>query len=436
MRRVTGSAGVPGPTNASAGTHWRWAPLGCTGCSRSSGPRSPDTARRSIPALTSSRRTGSAAANVLQAPSTNSTTALTPAGQDLRGIPRLLSLPARPVRHLRDESTDPELRERFLKADTGSVLDCLRNGELQPGADRPRRLRTGRRRYQGPDGDRVAVDGEALGRTQRPPQRPDGRADPALQARQRHARPLQRDRRRPAVRRHARHAGRRGISHDAAGVRVTLADGTVDTANAVVVTVPIGALSNSTSPPRCPSAQQDVIARARTRSASRSGSRSTATTRSSPAHPATPDLVACAARSSSKTRTPPSWSASAPTTTAIDLDDIDSAQKAINVWRTRPRGHRLRRPRLGRRQVVRPDLGHAEVRPVLQRLEPVPGVLDASANSPAQTSPAAGTASSSTARSSRASRPPASSSRSSGDRVCGSRAGAVIAPARFVVCGH
>ena len=36
--------------------------------------------------------------------------------------------PHDPLAILRDESTDPELRERFLAADTGSVLDCLRDG--------------------------------------------------------------------------------------------------------------------------------------------------------------------------------------------------------------------------------------------------------------------------------------------------------------------
>ena len=281
--------------------------------------------------------------------------------------------PHDPLAILRDESTDPELRERFLAADTGSVLDCLRDGtHTQEEID-------------------LADSYWSAGF-----QGPTATASPLMAkhwaALSDHRSSLMDEQTLRFKLVHGMRGLYRSIAADlhcditlgtpvadlhADGVRVTLADGTVDTANATIVTVPIGALRTSISPALTP-ASSTWWTRARTRSASRSGSRSPVSTRSSPAHRAITRSRCCAARSSSKTRTPPSSSASAPTTTRSSSTTSPRRRRRSTCAR-RPRGHRLRRPRLGRRPVVRPDLGHAEVRPVLQRLEPLSGVLDASA---------------------------------------------------------
>jgi len=49
------------------------------------------------------------------------------------------------------------------------------------------------------------------------------------------------------------------VDHDADGVRVTLADGTVDTADAAIVTIPIGALRNVDFSPAMTPAQQHLV---------------------------------------------------------------------------------------------------------------------------------------------------------------------------------
>ncbi|MUL83515.1 MULTISPECIES: NAD(P)/FAD-dependent oxidoreductase [unclassified Mycolicibacterium] len=165
--------------------------------------------------------------------------------------------PHDPLWVMRDESAGTELRERFLKADTGSVLDCLRNGEhSQEQIDLADSYWSAA--YQGPtatasplmakhwaslsDHRSSLMDEQTLRFKLVKGMRGlytaiagDLRTEIKLNA------PVQR------------------IEHGADGARVTLEDGTTDSADAVVVTVPIGALRHVDFAPALPESQQEVV---------------------------------------------------------------------------------------------------------------------------------------------------------------------------------
>ena len=239
--------------------------------------------------------------------------------------------PHDPFAIMTDESTSPELREHFLKADTGSVLDCLRNGEYsQEQIDLADSYWSAA--YQGPTATAsplMAKHWAALS---------DHRG--ALMDEQ--------------TLRFKLVNGMRGlysaiaadlrcgvqldtavssIAHDQSGVRVTLADGTTQSADAVVVTVPIGALKHVEFSPALPVGQQDVI---------REGSNSVgfkiwikieghhSIIAGAPGdHPIS--LMRSEKFLDDENATILVGFGS--DHTAIELDDIASAQKAINVWR-------------------------------------------------------------------------------------------------------
>ncbi|HEY5853114.1 MAG TPA: NAD(P)/FAD-dependent oxidoreductase [Aldersonia sp.] len=165
--------------------------------------------------------------------------------------------PHDPLAILRDESTDPELRERFLAADSGSVLDCLRDGShTQEEIDLADSYWSAG--FQGPtatasplmakhwaslsDHRSSLMDEQTLRfklvhgmRGLYQSIAADLRCDIALGT--------------PVA----------AVSHDSDGVRVTLADGTVETAEAAIVTVPIGALKNVDFSPALADAQQHLV---------------------------------------------------------------------------------------------------------------------------------------------------------------------------------
>ncbi|OZG26410.1 amine oxidase [Williamsia sp. 1138] len=165
--------------------------------------------------------------------------------------------PHDPLALLSDADTDPSLRERFLRADTGSVLDCLREGEFsQMDIDladsywsagyqgstatasplmakhwaalsdhRSSLMDEQTLRFKLVDGMRGLYESIAG----------DLRADISLDT--------------PVVR----------INHSPSAVEVELADGTIVSADAVIVTAPIGALSQIHFEPPLADGQQKVI---------------------------------------------------------------------------------------------------------------------------------------------------------------------------------
>jgi monoamine oxidase len=185
-------------------------------------------------------------------------TALTPLQDKIfEGSREFFPYPHRPFAILDDDSTDTELRERFLKADTGSVLDCLRNGEFtQEQIDLADSYWSAA--YQGPtstasplmakhwaalsDHRSALMDEQTLRFKLVDGMR--GLYD-AIAADLRCQ--IQLD---TAV---------DGIAHDEKGVRVTLADGTIHCADAAIVTVPIGALKNLDFSPALADDQQQVV---------------------------------------------------------------------------------------------------------------------------------------------------------------------------------
>ncbi|MGC4963994.1 flavin monoamine oxidase family protein [Gordonia sp. DT218] len=165
--------------------------------------------------------------------------------------------PHDPFAILRDESTDPDLIERFRQADKGSVLDCLRDGSYtQEEIDLADSYWSAG--YQGPtatasplmakhwaslsDHRSSLMDEQTLRFKLTEGMRGlytsiagDLRADIALNS--------------PVA----------GVEHSTDGVRVTLSDGSVETADAVIVTAPIGALGNVDFSPALPAPAQCVI---------------------------------------------------------------------------------------------------------------------------------------------------------------------------------
>ncbi len=165
--------------------------------------------------------------------------------------------PHNPLALLEDDTADPELIERFRRADEGSVLDCLRDGGFtKEEIDLADSYWSAG--YQGPtstasplmakhwaalsDHRSSLMDEQTLRFKLTKGMRglyesiaSDLRADIELNT------PVER------------------ISHGPSGVEVLMADGTVESADAVIVTVPIGALSNIEFDPPLPHSQRKVV---------------------------------------------------------------------------------------------------------------------------------------------------------------------------------
>jgi monoamine oxidase len=184
--------------------------------------------------------------------------ALTPLQDKIfEGSREFFPYPHDPLAILHDESTSPELRDRFLKADTGSVLDCLRNGEYtQEQIDLADSYWSAG--YQGSTATASPLMAKHWASLS------DHRS--SLMDEQ--------------TLRFKLVKGMRGlydsiasdlrckisldtavdaINHDVSGASVTLSSGAVDSADAVILTAPIGALKNVDFDPALPSEQQDVV---------------------------------------------------------------------------------------------------------------------------------------------------------------------------------
>ncbi|OHU26765.1 amine oxidase [Mycobacteroides franklinii] len=184
--------------------------------------------------------------------------ALTPLQDKIfEGSREFFPYPHDPFAILNDESTDADLRARFLEADNGSVLDCLRNGEFsQEQIDLADSYWSAG--YQGPTASAsplMAKHWAALS---------DHRS--ALMDEQTMRFKLVRgmrglydsiaaDLRCPV---HLKTAVS-GVEHSDAGVRVTLANGFRQSADAVIVTAPIGALRNLKFSPDLSARQRRVL---------------------------------------------------------------------------------------------------------------------------------------------------------------------------------
>lgn len=173
------------------------------------------------------------------------------------GSREFFPFPHDPFYILNDPSTSPELRERFLAADTGSVIDCLRDGGFsQEEIDLAESYWSGA--SQGPtatcspmmakhwaslcDHRGDLLDEQTLGYKLEKGMKGlytaiagDVRAEIALNT------PVS------------------AIEYTDSNVRVTLSNGTVDVADAVIVTVPIGALKNIEFSPALNEAQQGLM---------------------------------------------------------------------------------------------------------------------------------------------------------------------------------
>jgi monoamine oxidase len=239
--------------------------------------------------------------------------------------------PHDPFALLRDESTSPQLRERFLKADAGSLLDCLRTGgysqEEIDVADafwsaacsgttstgsplmaknwgalsdhRSSLMDDQLILYKLENGMRGLYEAIAA----------DLRCDVALGT------PVQ------------------GIAHDPSGVRVTLANGATETADAAIVTAPIGALKNLRFSPALPADQQTVI-REKTNSVGakiwiKIEGRHAISAWAPSGYPLT--MVKSETFLDDEDAT--ILVGFGPDHTALELTNVKSAQQAINVWR-------------------------------------------------------------------------------------------------------
>ena len=258
--------------------------------------------------------------------------ALTPLQEKIfEGSREFFPYPHDPLAILNDESTSAELRERFLKADTGSVLDCLRNGDYsQEQIDLADSYWSAG--YQGPTATASPLMAKHWASLS------DHRS--ALMDEQTLRFKLVKGMRglydsiaadlRCGVK---LDTAVQSIEHDESGVRVTLASGAVETADAVIVTAPIGALKQLEFAPALSDDQQQVF---------REGSNSVgfkiwikvaghhSVIAGAPGnHPislmrsekflADEDATILVGFGSDHT--------------AIDLDSVESAQKAVDVWR-------------------------------------------------------------------------------------------------------
>ncbi|ANY22993.1 flavin monoamine oxidase family protein [Gordonia terrae] len=240
--------------------------------------------------------------------------------------------PHDPLAILRDPETDPELRERFLAADKGSVLDCLRNGDFtREEIDLADSYWSAG--YQGPtatasplmakhwaslsDHRSSLMDEQTLRFKLTNGMRGlydaiagDLRGEITLGT------PV------------------RSVAHDSHGARVTLATGEVVAADAVIVTAPIGALRTIEFSPALSAEQTELIASG-TNSVGfkiwiKVAGRHSVIAGAPGRHPISllrseyflddEDATILVGFGSDHT--------------AIDLDDVASAQKAVDVWRT------------------------------------------------------------------------------------------------------
>jgi monoamine oxidase len=258
--------------------------------------------------------------------------ALTPLQEKIfEGSREFFPYPHDPLAIMNDESTSPELRERFLKADTGSVLDCLRSGDYsQEQIDLADSYWSAG--YQGPTATASPLMAKHWASLS------DHRS--ALMDEQTLRFKLVNGMRglydsiaadlRCAV---ILNTAVQSIEHDESGVRVTLASGVVDAADAVIVTAPIGALKHLEFSPALSEDQQQVardgsnsvgfkiwikVAGHHSVIAGAPGNHPISLMRSEKFLPDEDATILVGFGSDH---------------TAIDLDDVESAQKAVDVWR-------------------------------------------------------------------------------------------------------
>jgi monoamine oxidase len=239
--------------------------------------------------------------------------------------------PHDPLAILRDASTPDDVRERFLKADTGSVLDCLRNGDFsQEQIDLADSYWSAA--YQGPTATAsplMAKHWAALSDHRSALMDEQTLRFKLVNGMRGLYTALANDLRCPV---HLNTPVAR-VDHDASGVRITLEDGRVDSADAVIVTVPIGALKHVEFSPALPESQQEVI---------REGSNSVGFKiwiKVEGHH----SIIAGAPGNNpiSLMRSEKFLDGENATIlvgfgsdhTTIDLEDIESAQRAVDVWR-------------------------------------------------------------------------------------------------------
>lgn len=165
--------------------------------------------------------------------------------------------PHDPMWILRDEATSTEVKENFLKADTGSVLDCLRNGEFsQEQIDLADSYWSAA--YQGPTASAsplMAKHWASLSDHRSSLMDEQTLRFKLVKGMRGLYTAMSEDLRNPVQ----LDSPVKHVSYDADGARITLEDGTEDAADAVIVTVPIGALRHVEFSPALPESQQDVI---------------------------------------------------------------------------------------------------------------------------------------------------------------------------------
>lgn len=184
--------------------------------------------------------------------------ALTPLQDKIfEGSRDFFPFPHDPMWILRDEATPTELKENFLKADTGSVLDCLRNGEFsQEQIDLADSYWSAA--YQGPTASAsplMAKHWASLSDHRSSLMDEQTLRFKLVKGMRGLYTAISEDLRNPV----RLNSPVKHVSYDGDGARITLEDGTEDAADAVIVTVPIGALRHVEFSPALPESQQDVI---------------------------------------------------------------------------------------------------------------------------------------------------------------------------------
>ncbi|CAM3247058.1 monoamine oxidase [Williamsia muralis] len=239
--------------------------------------------------------------------------------------------PHDPLGILDDPNTDPAVRERFLHADTGSVLDCLRDGDFTKAeidvADaywsagyqgstatasplmakhwaalsdhRSSLMDEQTLRFKLVDGMRGLYESIAG----------DVRGDILLDT------PVQR------------------ITHSPTAVEVKLADGTTEHADAVIVTAPIGALSHIEFDPPLPAGQQKVIAEGTNSVGFKIWIKVAGRHSIIAGAPGDNPISLLRSEYFLDDEDATILVGFGSDHNAIDLQDVDSAQKALNVWR-------------------------------------------------------------------------------------------------------
>ena len=239
--------------------------------------------------------------------------------------------PHDPLGILDDPNTDPAVRQRFLHADTGSVLDCLRDGDFTKAeidiADaywsagyqgstatasplmakhwaalsdhRSSLMDEQTLRFKLVDGMRGLYESIAG----------DVRGDILLDT------PVQR------------------ITHSPTAVEVKLADGTTQRADAVIVTAPIGALSNIEFDPPLPAGQQKVIAEGTNSVGFKIWIKVAGRHSIIAGAPGDNPISLLRSEYFLDDEDATILVGFGSDHNAIDLQDVDSAQKAVNVWR-------------------------------------------------------------------------------------------------------